>query len=64
MNNNTPTPRTDKVVSSDMGDSRFLIDLITHSQQLERELNELKKGEFICRKCGLRKDNEHEKGDF
>ena len=40
MNNETPTPRTDKVVSDDMGDSRFLIDLIKHSCQLERELNE------------------------
>jgi len=42
MNNETPTPRTDKVVSDDMGDSRFIIDLITHAQQLERELNEAK----------------------
>jgi len=40
MNNKTPTPRTDKVVSSDMGDSGFIVDLIKHSQQLERELNE------------------------
>jgi hypothetical protein len=39
MNNKTPTPRTDKVVSSDMGDSGFIVDLIKHSQQLERELN-------------------------
>jgi len=37
---NTPTPRTDKVVSSDMGDTGFIVDLIKHSQQLERELNE------------------------
>jgi|GEM_PF-5309814 len=36
---NTPTPRTDKVVSSDMGDSGFIVDLIKHSQQLERELD-------------------------
>lgn len=24
----------------------------------------LERGEFICTKCGLRKDSEHEKGDF
>jgi len=42
MNNKTPTPRTDKVVSSDMGDSGFIVDLIKHSQQLEQELNEAK----------------------
>jgi hypothetical protein len=46
MNNETPTPRTDKVVSDDMGDSRFIIDLIKHAQQLERELNEAKGG--VC----------------
>lgn len=28
------------------------------------ELERLEKGEFICRKCGLRKDSEHEHGDF
>lgn len=37
---NTPTPRTDKVVASDMGDSGFIVDLIKHGQQLEQELNE------------------------
>ena len=37
---NTPTPRTDKVVASDMGDSGFFIDLIKHAQELERELTE------------------------
>lgn len=26
---------------------------------LERELAALKRGEFICAKCGLRKDGEH-----
>lgn len=35
-----------------------------HLSKLERELNELKKGEFICPKCGLRKNDEHQKGDF
>lgn len=40
--NNTPTPRTDNVVASDMGDSGFLVDMINHAQQLEQELNEVK----------------------
>ena len=39
---NTPTPRTDKVVASDMGDSGFLVDMINHARQLEQELNEAK----------------------
>lgn len=28
------------------------------------ELEQLKRGEFICRKCGLRKDGEHEPAEF
>lgn len=28
------------------------------------ELEKLEKGEFICNKCGLRKDDEHERGEF
>ena len=36
----TRTPRTDKVVASDMGDTGFIVDLITHAQELERELTE------------------------
>lgn len=27
-------------------------------------LERLEKGEFICRKCWLRKDDEHERGEF
>lgn len=27
-------------------------------------LERLEKGEFICNRCGLRKDDEHERGDF
>ena len=38
--NNTPTPRTDKVVASDMGDFAIVIDLIKHAEELERELTE------------------------
>ena len=40
--NDTRTPRTDKVVASDMGDTGFIVDLITHAQELERELTESK----------------------
>jgi hypothetical protein len=32
--------------------------------ELRRELDELRKGEFICKKCGIRKDSEHQHGDF
>ena len=30
------------------------------ARQLERELTALKRGEFICQKCSLRKDGEHD----
>lgn len=30
----------------------------------ERAIEELQRGEFICKKCGLRKDGEHEPADF
>ena len=33
-------------------------------KQLRSELDKLKRGEFICAKCGLRKNDEHAKGDF
>ena len=32
--------------------------------ELKDEIGSLKRGEFICAKCGIRKDDEHEKGDF
>jgi hypothetical protein len=31
---------------------------------LADEVRNLQRGEFICRKCGLRKDDEHERGEF
>ena len=31
---------------------------------LREKVAELLRGEFICKKCGLRKDSEHEVGDF
>ena len=30
----------------------------------EKTIAELRRGEFICKKCGLRKDDEHAKGEF
>jgi hypothetical protein len=30
----------------------------------EAELAKLKRGEFICKRCGLRKDAEFERGNF
>ena len=38
--NDTPTPRTDKVVASDMGDFAIVVDLIKHAEELELELTE------------------------
>ena len=45
--------------------------VLDHVAELERtlaraikEIEALKRGEYICRQCGLRKDGEHEKGDF
>ena len=32
--------------------------------ELEVEVAALKRGEFICQKCLLRKDSEFERGDF
>ena len=31
---------------------------------LAEEVKTLRKGEYIRRKCGLRKDDEHERGEF
>jgi len=38
--------------------------LIERISTLEAELAELKRGEFICKKCGLRKDGESAPHDF
>jgi len=32
--------------------------------ELAQEIAQLKRGEFICRSCGLRKDGEHTPADF
>ena len=32
--------------------------------KLREKLEALERGEFICKKCGLRKDGEGERGDF
>jgi len=31
---------------------------------LKAKVEELERGEYICKKCGLRKDGEGERGDF
>ena len=36
----------------------------TQNYQLGAECAKLKRGEFICQKCGLRKDSDAPKGDF
>lgn len=33
-------------------------------QELLCRISELERGEFICKKCGLRKDSKNEPGDF
>lgn len=38
--------------------------IVNAHNKLRAELEELKRGEFICRKCGLRKDSEHEHAEF
>ena len=35
-----------------------------NAETLRSELERLKRGEFICRKCGLRKDGEHAPVEF
>jgi len=30
----------------------------------QARIAELERGEFICKRCGLRKDSDHPKGDF
>ena len=66
---NTPTPRTDYAFEGDLSvgtppQVKTCQEAKDFARQLEREVSELKRGEFICRKCGLRKNNEHERGDF
>ena len=70
----TPTPLTDyHTFSCDPKYSRPSVDYVDASfcKSLERalaaaqaELAALKRGEFICRKCGLRKDGEGPIADF
>jgi hypothetical protein len=39
-------------------------DLLDFARRMEEQLSALKRGEFICCKCGLRKDAEHVDADF
>ena len=38
--------------------------IVDAHNKLRAELEGLKRGEFICRKCGLRKDGEHAHAEF
>ena len=31
---------------------------------MANEIDKLRRGEFICQRCGIRKNDEHPKGDF
>lgn len=33
-------------------------------RELREKLAQLERGEYICKSCGLRKNDEHPKGDF
>jgi hypothetical protein len=37
---------------------------VARIKELEAQIKKLARGEFICQKCGLRKDGENEHGDF
>jgi len=43
------------------GVDRYFEELQWLALGLATEIEKLRKGEFICRKCGLRKDDEHPK---
>ena len=72
----TPTPRTDalrKLIEfklADLPQSALSVALLTcedlerENAELRQQLAALERGEYICNKSGLRKDSEHEKGDF
>ena len=52
------TPRTDALDFRWKDPSKA--ELAQLARQLERELAALRRGEFICQKCSLRKDGEHD----
>jgi len=61
------TPKTDELCAikpSGMVFMQWVQEIVESHGEIERELNELKRGEFVCKKCGLRKDGEHLLGDF
>jgi hypothetical protein len=57
-----------KEYTSDYGRDTIISDAIdavcAAAEKAEAELAALKRGEFICQKCGLRKDSDAPKGDF
>ena len=45
---------------------KWFANLLAHARDdsIVQERDALLRGEFICKKCGLRKDSEQDKGDF
>ena len=63
------TPRTDAELIpnadlSDWGCGNSTMVRAEFARELERELDLLKRNEYICPKCLLRQDDTHPKGDF
>lgn len=51
-------------IGTRINESQSIYDLCAEVLRLQEEIERLKRGEFICQKCGLRKDSEYPKGDF
>ena len=56
------TPRTDAAIISANGSWCF--ELRDLCRELERELEQIKRNEYICPRCLLRQGDTHPKGDF
>ena len=46
------------------GVDRFFEELQWLCLGMANEIDKLRRGEYICQRCGIRKDAEHEKGNF
>lgn len=62
------TPRVDRLeIIMDQRDTAPRDKLSQYAdlcRELERELEQIKRNEYICPKCLLRQDDTHPKGDF
>lgn len=52
--------RLRSAVCNDENDGQLLDDAAEEIELLRSQMDPLLKGEFICKKCGIRKDGEHE----